>query len=122
MYKFTNLNPNTYIFEFSNSVNNDEINEFKNDFSEILLKKEKFKFIIDFSNLVYFNSSFFYSINKLIDSNETILKEYLIASSTILSSKFKNLLTFFIRMRKQVAPNFISPNISSSINFFDNLS
>ena len=118
MYEFLNLINNIYLFKFTNKITTEEIDNFKNDFNNIVKEDKQFFFIIDLYNINDFKTSFFYSIMKLIESNEKILKNNLIASSIILSPKFKNILTVFINMKKQIAPNFISPNLSSSLNFF----
>ena len=121
MYEFSNLICNIYLFKFSNNITSEEIDNFKNDFSNIVKEDKLFFFIIDLYNINDFKTSFFYSIMKSIESHEKSLKNNLIASSIILSPKFKKILTVFINMKKQIAPNFISPNISSSINFFHNM-
>ena len=121
MYEFINLINNIYLFSFSSKITIEEIENFKNDFNQLVIADNKFFFVIDLYQINNFKTSFFYSIMKSIDSNEEMLKKNLLASSIILSPKFKNILSVFIKMKKQIAPNFISPNLSSSINFFHNL-
>lgn len=121
MYECLNFINNIYLFKFSNIINPEEIESFKNDFKNLLIEDKKIFIIFDLYNITSFKPSFFYSIYKLIDSNEELLKEKILASSIILCPKFKKTLTALINICKDISPNFISPNLSSSINFFHNL-
>jgi hypothetical protein len=121
MYEFSNFINNIYLFKFSDKITSEEIENFKTDFTNLVIEDKKFFFIIDLEKISNFKTKFFYSVVKSIDSNQELLKKNLIGSSIILSSTFKNILKVLINMKKKIAPNFISPNLSSSLNFFNNL-
>lgn len=116
-YKYTNDDLNLHHFEFEGAIQENEVNEFKETFLNILNKNKLFYFIIDISKIDSFDLKFFMSIRSLIDKNKILVKSWLGGSSIIVSARYSGILNLLMKLKKSYAPNYITSTIESAIQF-----
>jgi len=120
-YKYTYEEISLHVFDFHGSINQDDVNNFKSDFLKILEKRELFYFIVNISNISCFELRYFLSVRNFIHSYTDIVKNHLGASSIIVSSRFSGILNMAMKLKKTIAPYYISSDIESSVQFLINI-
>ena len=119
MYKYKSdcVELNLHLFKFEKKVNSEDLERFKKDFYELIIKKTPFYFIIDLFNIFNFDVSLFMTINSFIQKNKIELKKYLLGSSIIIDSNSIVFINMVMKFIKPMAPNLITSDMKTSVKF-----
>ena len=119
MYKKKSLiDPfNIQLFKFSDKVSKEELNIFKNDLNSLFTSKQPFYIIFDMAALKSFDISIFMTMTKHIYKNKVAVKEFMKASSIIVSPGIAPLIKIALKFNTPLAPNLISSSIENGIEF-----
>lgn len=125
MYNYSTLKNKLFdihIFDFSKNTSDNDFSLFKKDFNTLLANKEKFMAVFNIINIESFNINFFYQKMNYIYSNKILVKNYLVASSIVVSEKYLKLIELGFVFKKPITPNFLTSQYSLGLQYLINTS
>ena len=115
--KRTNDDININLFQFSNTITKDDLINFQKDFDLIFSEKKTFFVIFNLLNISSFDMNFFITMLSYIHKNKVLVKEFMKASSIIVTSKFRPILNMALSIKKPFTPNFVTSDLNVAIEF-----
>lgn len=119
MYNFTCIQKpiNINMFKFSDPIDDNEFELYKNDLNTLLDKKIQFYAIFDLLEIKSFNINFFIKQMTYMYSRSHIVEEYLKGSVIVVDKKYGSIINMALSLKKPIAPHFITSNLEDGIKF-----
>lgn len=119
MYNFTNIQDpiNINMFKFSDTINNNEFELYKNNFDQLLNQAKDFYAVFDLLEIKSFNINFFLKQMTYMYSKNNIVKQYLKGSVIVVNKKYESLIKMSLSLKKPITPNYVTSNLEEGIRF-----
>jgi hypothetical protein len=119
MYNFTNIQDpiNINMFKFSDTINNNEFELYKNNFDQLLNQAKDFYAVFDLLEIKSFNINFFLKQMTYMYSKNNIVKQYLKGSVIVVNKKYESLIKMSLSLKKPITPNYVTSNLEEGVRF-----
>ena len=119
MYNFTCIEKpiNINMFKFSDTINNNEFELYKNNFDQLLNQAKDFYAVFDLLEIKSFNINFFLKQMTYMYSKNNIVKQYLKGSVIVVNKKYESLIKMSLSLKKPITPNYVTSNLEEGVRF-----
>jgi hypothetical protein len=105
------------MFKFSDPIDDNEFELYKNDLNSLLDKKKQFYAIFDLLEIKSFNINFFFKQMTYMYSKSHIVEKYLKGCVILVDNQYGSIINMALSLKKPIAPNFITSNLEDGIKF-----